>query len=176
MKKKRKAPALGGARVILSEEAESCLHIAYNAILYSMKSEDVAAAIYFLQNGLEWIDELPGKPDGWDDMDPDIKAYFRGMLTDAAELTVGSKAVDRYYRQTVLGYSDREFEDLWQSAQIKLLHYEFDKCNGNGKRRNNKRNYRCSTQKSITAFLVGFILGGFLSILLSLLFKIVLVL
>lgn len=122
MKKKRKAPGQGGARISLSKEAESCLHIAYNAILYSMECEDVAAAIYFLKNGLHWIDELPGKPDGWDDMDPDIKAYFRDVLADAAELTIGSKAVDRYYRQIVLGYSDREFEDFWQSAQLKLLH------------------------------------------------------
>jgi len=154
-------------------ELQENIRIAYNHICTSMSCEKIAEAICCLQHGFIWIDELPGRPSEWDKMDVERQGFVRSQLIEAAKITIGEKAVDRYYWQNVRGRSEQEFEDFWQSGHFNLLYkntnetgdYRYD-CDG-------QRNNGCKAQKTILSFLFGFAFGSLIGNLLILLLKII---
>ena len=65
-----------------------------------------------------WVDDLPGKPDGWDNMSLAQKNEWAVPIYDFIENSVGRKALWRYYHTTELGRTDVQFEDWWDSLII----------------------------------------------------------
>lgn len=168
--KKRKTPE--GVEEQLWSELKEDIRTAFNHICTAMPREKIAESICLLNNGLIWADELPGKPVDWEKMACEKKGFIRDQLEVAAEITIGRKAIDRYYWQNIRGYSEREFEDFWQSSHFNLLYKKTNQCNEGSNCGNAEGNKRCDTQKTILPFLLGFTLGIYCFSLLILLLKI----
>ena len=66
-------------------------------------------------NRREWVDELPGKPDGWDEMSPDEKHLWAKPIFLGIEACVGYKSLLRYYHTVEGKMTNRQFEDWWDS-------------------------------------------------------------
>lgn len=71
--------------------------------------------------GNVWIDDLPGKPDGWDDMSEEQKNKWSHPIYNYIEGSVGNKALLRYFHTTELGRTNAEFEDWWDSIIFKAI-------------------------------------------------------
>ena len=169
---KRKSPSEEGLGTALWYELRETISIPFNHICNEMPRDKIAEAIFLLNNGLVWSEELPGKPADWERMDAERKSYIRDNIVCAAEITIGKKAIDRYYWQNMRGYSEQEFEDFWQSGHFDLLYEKTEQsgssCHCGYTERDNGR----YTQKTILPVLIGSILGNLLGSLIVLLLKI----
>lgn len=94
------------------EEEMKCLQIINH--LDKMSTPDVVKIGHHL-NKWEWLDILPGKPDGWDEMDFEEKHKWASAICAFIDMRVGEKALLRYFHTTELGKTDDEFEDWWES-------------------------------------------------------------
>ena len=65
----------------------------------------------------EWPDNLPGMPDGWDEMSPSERSLWTEEVFSYIYHRVGDKALLRHYHKTEYGRTDKEFEDWWDSVQ-----------------------------------------------------------
>lgn len=111
-------------------------------------------------NGWEWLDELPGKPDGWEDMSIDEKFVWTMPICDSIKQSVGEKALSRYFHTTELGKTDREFEDWWDSVTETRLTRLEEKLNDGNSRTDYAQYERYNKSRDLETFL--FYLGGFL--------------
>lgn len=55
------------------------------------------------------------KPEYWEELSEELQKEYVIHLKECIELSVGSKGLERYYYQTICGYSDQQFEDWWES-------------------------------------------------------------
>ena len=58
---------------------------------------------------LEWCDDLPMKPEGWDDMSPDERLGISCCVLDRLHQLVGEKATLHSWYVDVRGHSKKEF-------------------------------------------------------------------
>lgn len=83
--------------------------------IYKMPYDDVLKLYYAATD--EWPDDLPLKPDEWDDLGEreqvEYLQYVRGLI----EMRVGKKALSRYRHKTEEGMTDQQFDDWWESDQ-----------------------------------------------------------
>ncbi len=125
-------------------------------------------------NCYEWIDELPGKPEGFEEMSFDEKVAWVSPIYRYMSGLIGDKAVLRYFHTTELGKTDQEFEDWWDSMRhdpltmLKKENYNIE--NYATQRTNNSADKR---NPPIVLFFFGFLVGSILVDFLILLFKIV---
>ncbi len=66
-------------------------------------------------NRHEWIEELPGKPDGWEEMTESERHLWSAPIFEFIEVRVGYKAMLRYHHTVEGNKTDQEFEDWWDS-------------------------------------------------------------
>lgn len=125
-------------------------------------------------NHYHWLNDLPGKPEGWEEMDNEEQHLWVTMIYQYIAVTVGDKALLRYFHTTELGKTDREFEDWWDShheAQLTMVYKKSCNIENNATQRANN-----STDKRdppIVMFFLGFFSGVLLIEFISLIFKII---
>ena len=106
--------------------------------IYKMSYDDVLKLYYAAAD--EWPDDLPLKPDEWDDLGEreqvEYLQYVRGLI----EMRVGKKALSRYRHKTEEGMTDQQFDDWWESNQQRRLIEELDDRYRNRQDCNNDRN------------------------------------
>jgi hypothetical protein len=61
--------------------------------------------------------DLPVKPDGWESFDNLKKREYINEILYIIEGRVGWKGIQRYHYTKVLGYTDLQFEDWWDSQK-----------------------------------------------------------
>lgn len=61
--------------------------------------------------------DLPVKPEGWENFDDLKKREFLSEMLYVIDGRVGKKGIDRYHYTKVLGYTDLQFEDWWDSQK-----------------------------------------------------------
>ncbi len=125
-------------------------------------------------NSYKWIDELPGKPEGFEKMSIDEKAAWVSPICQYMSKLIGDKALLRYFHITELGRTDQEFEDWWDSMRhdpltmfkqenYNIENYATQRANDGTDKRN----------PPIVPFFFGFLVGSVFVELLILFFKIV---
>ena len=115
---------------------------------------NILPRIGHLLNYWEWADELPGKPDGWDEMSMDDKYVWAKPIGQAIKTEVGWKAILRYAHKTEDGVTDQEFDDWWDS-KLKEEADEFK-----GKTYNPCNDCTNYSHKPIIPILFGFFIGS----------------
>lgn len=135
-------------------------------------------------NGYEWPDDLPGKPEGWEEMNFDERDPWVEPILHSIKDQLGQKALLRYHHKVNLGKTDQEFEDWWDDKQSRMLEELSQKLYVSSllEEKDDQIKYEsdCSRNKSandckfpIIPLLLGGILGGFLGKLLFLLLEII---
>ena len=119
-----------------------------------MSSSDLLKINYHLGSG-EWLDILPGKPEGWDHLDEMEKAKYMNEISSYISHHLGLKTVLRYRHKVGYGVSDTEFEDWWDSYSVRLLEEKGEELYERYCRRDNSRD----SQKPSFPFLSGLLLG-----------------
>lgn len=113
-------------------------------------------------NVWEWPDELPGRPEGWDEMSDDEKYDWINPILKMIKIIIGEKAIARYHATVENGMTDREFEDRWDSRLLK----ELDELKYYSRNADNKRtNGDSATEIFLLAFtclLFGFLISALL--------------
>lgn len=66
-------------------------------------------------NLYEWLDILPGKPEGWEAMSYEERSEWIHPIYRYIEGQVSKKALSRYWHINELGRSEQEFNDWWDS-------------------------------------------------------------
>lgn len=66
-------------------------------------------------NLYEWLDILPGKPEGWEAMSHEERCEWIDPIYRYIERRVSTKALSRYWHINELGRSEQEFNDWWDS-------------------------------------------------------------
>lgn len=61
-----------------------------------------------------WPEELPMKPEGWDNMSRDEKWDITLPICDRLYYVVSPKASCRYWYTQIRGYSEKEFREFWR--------------------------------------------------------------
>ena len=123
-------------------------------------------------NENEWPEELPGKPDGWDEMSINERSEWSMSLYQYIRARVGYKAMLRYYHKTELGKTDQEFEDWWESCSMHSGHNAFNECQ-NQRYCGDTERYKSSESKEfIVPFFLGANVGVFFVTLLTYVLKI----
>ncbi len=112
-------------------------------------------------NRYEWIDELPGKPESFEEMNFEEKDAWISPIYQYMSGLIGDKALLRYFHTTELGRTDQEFEDWWDSMHHDSLSM-FKQKNHNiedysAQRANNGTNKR---NPQIMPFLIGYFIGS----------------
>ena len=113
----------------------------------------------------EWPSGLEGKPKDWDVMHWRKKYMWVQTIVRSIELKIGGKAVDRHYFTTVKGFTDRQFEDLWDSHSRYLSEEEHKELNESYYRSNKSdqnRDNRGFLIESILFFALGLLVAFFL--------------
>ena len=77
--------------------------------------EDKIKLYYSAEQGL--LDDFPHKPDGWESFSDTKREEYLAEIQWIIELCVGIKGLKRYYYKNVLGYTDQQFEDWWDSLK-----------------------------------------------------------
>lgn len=124
----------------------------------------VLPRIGHLLNSWEWADELPGKPDGWDEMSIYEKRTWVPTILSAIEIEVGWKAILRYAHKTEHGVTDQEFDDWWDDkSKNDLKETYYDTCKGYH-RCDNERPNEESVIRTCLIYLCGFVSGLAISV------------
>ena len=123
-------------------------------------------------NGWRWIDILPGKPDGWENMTQDEQFLWTEPICSYIESGVGQKALLRYYHKTECGKTDQEFEDWWESCSRYSAHDVINQCQNQRHCGNTERYESGNTQEFVVPFFLGANIGIFLVALLTYILKI----
>ena len=123
-------------------------------LLDHMSSSDLLKINYHLGKG-EWLDILPGKPEGWEHLDEMEKAKYMDAITSYIRHHLGLKAVLRYWHELEYGSTGTEFEDWWDSYSVRLLEEKDEELYERYCRRDNSRD----SQKPSFPFLSGLLLG-----------------
>lgn len=55
------------------------------------------------------------KPEYWGELSECQRRDYINRLEDCIEGSVGIKGLDRYYYQTICGYTEQQFDDWWES-------------------------------------------------------------
>lgn len=66
----------------------------------------------------EWPKGFPidfMKPEYWEELTEKKKYEYMDELQDIIERSVGEKGLRRYYYQKICNYTDRQFDDWWES-------------------------------------------------------------
>ena len=66
-----------------------------------------------------WVDDVPMKPEGWDEMGDSEKLRITSAITDEIGNLVGRKTILRYWYVNVRGHSKKEFKKYWNSMPKK---------------------------------------------------------
>lgn len=123
-------------------------------------------------NAYEWSDELPGKPDGWDEMSIDERLPWATPLYKYIRGMVGDKAMLRHFHKTEYGETDQEFEDWWESCSMYSTNHIGDVWQDQSRGGYTERNDSCNSQKEIVPFFLGASVGVLLFALLLNILKI----
>lgn len=80
-----------------------------------LRYEDKIGLYYSVAQGLP--DNFPHKPDGWEGFSDTKRKEYLDEIQYIVESRVGWKGFQRYYYKNVLGYTDLQFEDWWDSQK-----------------------------------------------------------
>lgn len=73
----------------------------------------------------KWPEKTPIdtiKPEYWGELSESQRRDYINRLENCIEGSVGIKGLDRYYYQTICGYTDQQFDDWWESHGRKKIH------------------------------------------------------
>ena len=62
------------------------------------------------------------KPEYWGELSDGKRRDYIDRLVDVIEGRVGIKGLDRYYYQTICGYTEQQFDDWWESFGRKKIY------------------------------------------------------
>ena len=113
----------------------------------------------------EWIEELPGKPEGFDAMSVDEKGAWITPIYRYMSRLIGDKAILRHYHKTELGATDQEFDDWWASRRYEEIKHYLRECGNSRNSGRDNRNDSRPPQEFGMEFLLGLACGVGLSVL-----------
>ena len=62
------------------------------------------------------------KPEYWGELSDGKRRDYVNELEHAIKESVGIKGLDRYYYQTICGYTEQQFDDWWESCGRKRIY------------------------------------------------------
>ena len=121
--------------------------------------------IYDEMNLYAWSDDLPGKPEGWEEMSFAEKDKWSRWIVKSIEHELSRKAILRHHHTHNLGRTVQQFDDWWDSMILRTLDYNHKELRKSNHRHNDCDDIRSSCMKIITSVLL-FNLGFLVAVIL----------